>query len=121
MVMSRDLSLLCAAWAGATSGNDALLHPSRCASLRGFPHALRMHRLDYDALVAVSFSLGRLKLLTPSELAVARLANAELSNAAVARLRATSPRTVAGQMRSILKKLQIGSRLALSTIPELGA
>jgi len=97
------------------------MRTAQASSLGGFPPELQMRRIDGQPLVAVRFSLGRLQLLTPSELAVARLANAELSNAAIARLRATSPRTVAGQMRSILGKLQVGSRLALSTIPELGA
>lgn len=90
-------------------------------SLGTFPPALRMRQIECNGLVAVSFSLGRLQVLTPSELAVARLANAELSNAMIARCRATSRHTIAGQMRSVLTKLQIGSRLALSTIPELGA
>jgi DNA-binding CsgD family transcriptional regulator len=48
--------------------------------------------------------------LTGAERDVAALAAAGMSNAEIARLRGTSDRTVANQMASILRKLQVGSR-----------
>lgn len=53
-------------------------------------------------------------LLTPSERDVARLARAGSSNAEIARLRGTSPRTVANQLARIYRKLGCGSRLGLA-------
>ena len=89
---------------------------------RGFPQALCMRQVDpHSPLVMVSFSLGQLQLLSPAQLAVARLATAGMSNAAIAHLRGTAVRTVARQMACVLNRLAIGSRLGLATIPELGA
>jgi DNA-binding NarL/FixJ family response regulator len=55
--------------------------------------------------------------LTPSERDVASLAAAGLSNAGIARCRGTAERTVANQMASILRKLQVPSRYALAPSP----
>jgi DNA-binding CsgD family transcriptional regulator len=53
-------------------------------------------------------------LLTPSERDVAKLAREGLSNAAIAELRGTSPRTVANQLARIYRKLGCGSRIGLA-------
>jgi DNA-binding CsgD family transcriptional regulator len=92
------------------------------SSPRAFPTALRMRWMDDTSrLVVVRFSLASLESLSPAELAVARLAARDCSNASIAQARGTSPHTVARQMASVLNKLRIGSRLGLATIPELGA
>jgi DNA-binding NarL/FixJ family response regulator len=84
------------------------------------PPQLRMRMVDSRRkLVIVSFSLERVAALSPAELAVARLAHAGLSNSGIARLRKTSAHTVARQMAGVLRKLCVGSRLALATIPEV--
>jgi DNA-binding CsgD family transcriptional regulator len=81
---------------------------------------LRMRMTDSRGpVLVVSFSLERLAVLSPAELAVARLASAGLSNDAIARQRGTAKRTIATQMAHIFTKLRIGTRRALSTIPEL--
>jgi DNA-binding CsgD family transcriptional regulator len=69
----------------------------------------------------VSFSLARLRALSPCELSVARWAADGRSNPAIASLRQTSIHTVARQMATVLGKLRVGARLDLATIPELGA
>lgn len=53
-------------------------------------------------------------VLTKNELAVARLAAAGRSNAEISALRRTSSRTVANQMASILRKLNLRSRIELA-------
>jgi DNA-binding CsgD family transcriptional regulator len=70
-------------------------------------------------VLRVSFSLGPLLALTPCELEVARWANSDHSNAAIASLRQKSIHTVVRQMATLLQKLGIGSRLGLATIGEL--
>jgi DNA-binding NarL/FixJ family response regulator len=88
--------------------------------VRELPAELRIRTVDHHRnVIVVSFSLGRLKALTPAELHVARLVNLGHSNASVARLRGTSTHTVARQVSRVLKKLRVGSRLALGTIPEV--
>jgi DNA-binding CsgD family transcriptional regulator len=57
--------------------------------------------------------------MTPSELHVARLAAAGLSNAAIARVRSTSIRTVANQMGRVLSELRVANRRALALRPEV--
>jgi DNA-binding NarL/FixJ family response regulator len=57
--------------------------------------------------------------MTPSELHVARLAAAGLTNAAIARTRATSIRTVANQIQGALRKLGLPSRRALAFHPDV--
>jgi DNA-binding NarL/FixJ family response regulator len=86
----------------------------------GMPANLRMRMVDSRRkLIVVTFSLERLAALTCAELEVARLARAGLSNRGIASLRETSTHTVARQMAGVLKKLRIGSRLALATVPEV--
>jgi DNA-binding NarL/FixJ family response regulator len=81
-----------------------------------------MRALDQNGqMVLVSFSLGRLMGLTRSELDVVRWAHAGHSNGAIARERRTVIHTVARQMAESLRKLGIGARLWLATIPELSA
>jgi DNA-binding NarL/FixJ family response regulator len=99
--------------------------PSPASTLRllpqpGWPADLYMRAIDASGhVILVSFSLGRLTALSRSELEVARWADAGLSNAEIARERQTSPHTVARQMSSLLRKLGVGSRLGLATVPEL--
>jgi DNA-binding CsgD family transcriptional regulator len=86
------------------------------------PANLQMRLTDTrEPLVVLSFSLQPVAALSPAELEVARLASAGLSNEDIARFRGTSARTVASQMARIFTKLRIGTRRALSTIPELRA
>jgi DNA-binding CsgD family transcriptional regulator len=84
------------------------------------PLDLRVRTIDSDRRVmVVTFRLGSLSALTAAELDVARLANAGLSNDAIATVRGTSTHTVAAQMARVLRKLRLASRLALATIPEV--
>jgi DNA-binding CsgD family transcriptional regulator len=86
----------------------------------GLSADLRMRTVDSRrGLIVLRFSLARLAGLTPAELEVARMASAGLSNAAIADARATSKNTVARQVGDVIRKLRVGSRLALSTVPEL--
>jgi DNA-binding CsgD family transcriptional regulator len=86
------------------------------------PANLQMRLTDSpEPVLVLTFSLARVAALSPAELEVARLAAAGLSNEDIARHRATSTRTVAGQMARIFAKLRIDTRRALSTIPELRA
>jgi DNA-binding CsgD family transcriptional regulator len=83
------------------------------------PANLRAWLLESDARVAiVTFSLTRSVNLTAAEREVARYACAGMSNLAIAQRRRTSVRTVANQMANVLRKLRVGSRAALVTIPE---
>jgi DNA-binding CsgD family transcriptional regulator len=84
------------------------------------PANLQMRLTDSrEPVLVLSFSLERVAMLSPAELEVARLASAGLSNEDIARRRGTSARTIASQMARIFVKLRIGTRRALSTIPEL--
>ena len=84
------------------------------------PADLRARILDPETtVVLLTFSLSRCAALTPAELEVARYASAGMSNLAIARARRTSTRTVANQIASVLRKLGIGSRAGLATIPEV--
>jgi DNA-binding CsgD family transcriptional regulator len=90
------------------------------APFTDLPAQLRMRTVDSRRkLIIVSFSLARVAALSPAELEVARLAHAGLSNGRIASLRRTSAHTVARQMAGVLKKLRVGSRLALATVPEV--
>lgn len=55
-------------------------------------------------------------LLTDAELAVTRLVLEGQGNAAIAKARGTSVRTVANQLASIFSKLEIGSRWQLAAL-----
>jgi DNA-binding NarL/FixJ family response regulator len=86
------------------------------------PANLQMRLTDgREPVLVVSFSLERVAVLTPAELEVARFAAAGLSNHEIARRRGCTIRTVANQMARVLEKLCVGSRRALSMIPELRA
>jgi DNA-binding NarL/FixJ family response regulator len=63
----------------------------------------------------VSVALVKLPLadMTSAELAVAELVIAGRSNREIAATRATSPRTVANQLRAIYQKLGVSSRTEL--------
>jgi|SRR5580658_3221615 DNA-binding NarL/FixJ family response regulator len=90
------------------------------APFSDLPAQLRMRTVDSRRkLIIVTFSLERVAALSPAELEVARLAHSGLSNHRIASLRKTSTHTVARQMAGVLKKLHVGSRLALATIPEV--
>ena len=84
------------------------------------PVDLRMRVVDSPRrLLVVSFSLEALAALSPAEREVARLAGAGFSNGGIATVRRTSKHTVARQMAGVLRKLHVGSRLALAAIPEV--
>jgi DNA-binding CsgD family transcriptional regulator len=88
----------------------------------GQPADLYMRALDQSGhVVLVSFSLGRLLVLTRAELEVVRWAHAGHSNGVIARERRTSIFTVARQMSEGMRKLGIGARVRLAMIPELSA
>jgi DNA-binding CsgD family transcriptional regulator len=88
----------------------------------GQPADLYMRALDPRGhVILVSFSLGRLLLLTRAELDVVRWAHAGHSNGVIARERQTAIHTVARQMSEAMRKLGVGARLRLAMIPELSA
>jgi DNA-binding NarL/FixJ family response regulator len=78
---------------------------------------IRVVRFRHDdqecALIRISIAPRLPESLTAAEAAVATLAIEGLSNAAIARRRKTSVRTVANQLRSIYSKLAVGSRRQL--------
>lgn len=65
------------------------------------------------AVVSAPFARARLSL-TPAEASVAILVARGLTDAEIATERGTSTRTVANQVRSILRKLDLGNRRALA-------
>lgn len=72
-----------------------------------------------ESLVVVSLPAHdpeRARQLGRAELAVARDAVAGLSNAAIARRRGRSPRTIANQLSAIYRKLGISSRAELAAL-----
>ena len=68
----------------------------------------------YAVLSVPLVNRSAMSQLTPVEREVATLAAAGMSNAAIGRCRGTSERTVANQMASILRKLEVGSRYELA-------
>jgi DNA-binding CsgD family transcriptional regulator len=73
--------------------------------------------VDDSVLAVVTVPLlegSHLSPLTPVERHVASLAAEGLSNAEIGRRRGTAERTVANQMASILRKLNVGSRYHLA-------
>lgn len=75
------------------------------------PRAFRfMHDGEEILVVSVPLEETLPAGLTSAELEVARAIVRGASNAEIARQRATSVRTVANQVASILKKLDVGSR-----------
>src|SRR5688500_9243119 len=83
------------------------------------PACPRVHAMavGVGSPIVLSFLLGceveRTSGQSAAELDVARLAIRVLSNACIAENRGTSVRTVANQMASILRKLELGSRREL--------
>jgi len=108
------------AWASAPAPIPSSARALPSPSPSWAPADLHMRRSESDkSVVLVSFSLGRLTVLTRAELAVARWASAGHSNPSIASVRRTSTHTVARQMATILSKLRIGARLELATMAEL--
>jgi DNA-binding CsgD family transcriptional regulator len=74
------------------------------------------------AVLSVPLEEGSsLSALTDAERSVATLAAAGLGNAAIARCRGTSERTVANQMAGIFRKLKVSSRYELASLLALSA
>jgi DNA-binding CsgD family transcriptional regulator len=85
------------------TARQALPHLHAVGENGSGPAYLYMSALDqHGQVLLVSFSLGRLIVLTPAELEVARWAHAEHSNGVIARERHTARHTVAGQMASLM-------------------
>jgi DNA-binding CsgD family transcriptional regulator len=84
------------------------------------PHDLvALQRADGD-IVILSFAIpnaGVGVVLTPAESDVLQHLRDGRTNAEIAALRATSPRTVANQIASLFQKLGVSSRLELVTRP----
>jgi DNA-binding NarL/FixJ family response regulator len=81
------------------------------------PQGLRLEEAPSTGVLVVSFPVPRAtfgELLTEAETAIARDILGGLSNAAIARKRGTAVRTIANQVASIFRKLQVRSRLELS-------
>ncbi len=85
------------------------------------PTGTRVHELEVggESLLVISYPLVQRDLaaetsLSPAEVEVAQLVVEGLSNAQIARRRGTSVRTVANQMASILRKLELSSRHELT-------
>lgn len=81
------------------------------------PHGLRLEEPQGTDVFVVSFPVQRATfsdLLTDSEAAIAHDILLGLSNAAIAGKRGTAVRTIANQVASIFRKLQVRSRLELS-------
>ena len=72
-----------------------------------------VHGMRFAAL-SVCVDDDRLAALTEAEREVAALAAASMTNAAIAKCRGSSERTVANQMASVLRKLKVGSRYGLA-------
>jgi DNA-binding CsgD family transcriptional regulator len=91
-------------------------------ALDALPAELRARMVDPDlTVVVVTFSLRRCSTLSPAELEVARLAVSGMANRAIALRRGSAPRTVANQLATVFRKLGVGSRSELATIPEMVA
>lgn len=82
------------------------------------PAGLRLEgAAEAGGKLVVSFKLPDTdwrEVLTPTEAEIAREVLAGLSNAEIARKRGTALRTIANQVASIYRKLQVRSRLELS-------
>jgi len=81
------------------------------------PRGLVAERLEIDGLAHVAFSWAAAEELapavTPGERAVLDLLLTGASNAQIARARGASPRTIANQVASLLRKVGAGSRYEL--------
>src|SRR5262245_26191325 len=95
-------------------------HPANERSLREPGTPPRITRID-ESLVLVSVCLeseldaATLGVLSAAENAVVELTLRGLTNAAIARERQSSPRTVANQLSSAYRKLGVGNRRELRT------
>ena len=82
------------------------------------PPGLRAFRVTAEGREVFVMVLERRRpgeeLLSPAELAVIELVKQGLSNAAIARSRATSERTVANQIASAYRKLGVRGRAELT-------
>lgn len=91
------------------------------------PDGTRAHELEVggETLLVLSYPIDEPDLpaqtLSPSEAEVALLAIRGLSNAQIAAHRGTSVRTVANQMASVLRKLELASRRELASRYARGA
>lgn len=95
-------------------------HPIEDDGAPAQPHddpTVRVIQFRHDdheyALIRIAITPRLPPSLTTAEAAVATLAIEGLSNAAIAKQRKTSVRTVANQLRSIYSKLEVGSRRQL--------
>ena len=66
------------------------------------------------AVVSLPARVTLPKTLTPAERAIAKAIGKGLSNAQIARARKTSERTVANQVASLLRKMNVASRAELA-------
>lgn len=77
----------------------------------------RPFEIDGDRYAILAFPLPEAELpaeLSGAERAVVQAVLEGLSNAEIARLRCTSPHTVANQLRSVFSKLDVSSRFELT-------
>jgi DNA-binding NarL/FixJ family response regulator len=87
------------------------------------PQGLRLEEPHGTGVLVLSFPVPCAtfgELLTDTEAAIARDILSGLSNAAIARKRGTAVRTIANQVASIFRKLQVRSRLELSLYARAG-
>lgn len=115
-VASREVLL----HAFAVLGRDSVERAGLAAHLiadRRSDLAIRVARFDHDgfdyAVIRIAIAPSLPASLTTAEAEVAALVVEGLSNAAIAKRRNTSVRTVANQLRSVYSKLSIGSRRQL--------
>lgn len=119
-VASREVLLHAFAVLGSESieraGLATALPDERRAEVAGEP-VIRVARFDHDgcdyALIRIAIAPSLPPSLTAAEAEVAALVVEGLSNAAIAKRRNTSVRTVANQLRSVYSKLSVGSRRQL--------
>lgn len=87
------------------------------------PHDLRLEASAEPGTLVVSFPIPRADfagLLSSTEAEIVRGILAGLSNAAIAQRRGTAVRTIANQVASIYRKLEVRSRLELSLLALAG-
>ncbi|MBX3226124.1 MAG: helix-turn-helix transcriptional regulator [Labilithrix sp.] len=73
-------------------------------------------RVEMDGMefMVIEWSVNDDRALTAAERDVARLVARGATNAEIARARGTSARTVANQVQSIMRKLEVASRVGLA-------
>lgn len=92
------------------------MHAATAARKLGLANRLSLVRGGDERRAADVASV--LAELAPAEREVAALAVAGLSNAAIAALRGTAPRTIANQLARVYRKLGVGARAALVALAE---